>query len=105
VGYLGVLCMAGAYGAVALFFSSQTKNQVVAFLSSVVILFLFTVVASDVTASLLPRAVNDFLNVFSPVYHLQNFIKGVIDFRSLFFFVSITLAMLFFTVIDLGKRE
>ncbi|OGK18802.1 hypothetical protein A2866_02485, partial [Candidatus Roizmanbacteria bacterium RIFCSPHIGHO2_01_FULL_39_8] len=104
-GYFGSLLLTSFYISLSMFFSSQTKNQVVAFLLSILALFLFTVISTDVTASILPRSIQDFLVIFSPMNHLLNFIKGVIEVRSLFYFISGTLVFLFLAVIDLEKRE
>src|SRR3989338_10388818 len=104
-GYFGSLLLASFFISLSMFFSSQTKNQVVAFLLSILALFLFTVISTDVTASILPRSIQDFLVIFSPMNHLLNFIKGVIEVRSLFYFISGTLVFLFLAVIDLEKRE
>ena len=104
-GYFGSLLLASFFISLSMFFSSQTKNQVVAFLLSILALFLFTVISTDVTASILPRSIQDFLVIFSPMNHLLNFVKGVIEVRSLFYFISGTLVFLFLAVIDLEKRE
>jgi ABC-2 type transport system permease protein len=105
VGYSGALLLAAAYVGISMYFSSQTKNQVVAFLASAIFLFVITVMSSDFVAPVLPKFVMDALTYFSPQYHLDNFIKGVIDARSLVYFVSLTALFLFFTVIDLKKRQ
>ncbi|MBI2641549.1 ABC transporter permease subunit [Candidatus Roizmanbacteria bacterium] len=105
VGYIGTLFLASHYISLSIFFSSQTKNQVVAYLISAVLLFLLLVLSTDFSASVLPRFAQDFLSYFSPLYHLQNFVKGVIDFRSIIYFVSFTILFLFLTIIDLEKRR
>ena len=105
VGYVGSVLIASAFISLSLFFSSKTKNQVVAFLSSAVILFFLIIFSSDFASSVLPKALQDRLNYLSPVYHLQNFIKGLVDLRSLFYFLSFTVAFLFMTIIELEKRE
>lgn len=105
IGYLGSLMLAASFIGLSMFFSGQTKNQVIAFLASVLTIFILLVLATDFTASILPKIIQDFLNYFSPSYHLQNFIKGVIDLRSLFYFLSLNILFLFLTVIDLKKRK
>ncbi len=105
VGYLGLLLMGMSLISLAMFFSAQTKNQVVAFLSAVITSFVLLVIATDFTASVLPKNIQDLLAYFSPIYHLQNFIKGVIDFRSLFYLISLTVSFLFLTIVGLEKRQ
>lgn len=104
VGYLGVICLSASFIALSIFFSSQTKNQVIALLSSIIVIFLLMVVASDFSATVLPRFILDALSVFSPLYHVQNFMKGLLDLRSLFYFIGLTFLFLFLTIIDLEKR-
>lgn len=105
VGYLGSLFMGASFIAISMFFSSQTKNQVIAFLASVIALFLITVLATDFMATVLPKTFLDYLILFSPIYHLENFIKGVIDIRSVFYFLGLIAIFLFLTITDLEKRS
>lgn len=105
VGYLGALGLASLFIAISMFFSSQTKNQVVALLGSVLVLFFVIMAASDFAASVIPRGLIDILVVFSPTYYLDSFSKGVIDLRGIVFFVSFTAVFLLLTVIDLEKRD
>lgn len=104
VGYIGVICMGASFIAISMFFSSQTKNQVVAFLTSIIVLFLLTVLATDFMSTVLPESILDYAAIFSPIYHLQNFIKGIIDIRSVFYFFGLTSIFLFLTITDLEKR-
>ncbi len=105
VGYVGTLFLGASYISLSMFFSSQTKNQVVAFLAAAIFLFFLMVIGTDFTANILPKGIADFLSYFSPVYHLQNFVKGIIDLRSVIYFLSFIVAAIFLTVINLEKRE
>jgi len=105
VGYFGEILFGASLIAFSLYISNKTKNQVVAFLISVLSIFLFLVLSSDFIASVVPRIIIDNLIYFSPVYHLQNFINGVIDFRSLIYFLSFIGLFLELTIIDLKKRS
>ena len=104
IGYLGGFFLAAFCLSLSMFFSAQTKNQVAAFLLSALTFFFLLVLGTDFTANVLPRSIHDFLIYFSPFNHLDSFIKGVIDFRSVFYFVSFSLMFLFLTVVDLEKR-
>ncbi len=104
VGYLGIILMSGVFIAVSLFYSTQTKNQVIAFLFSAVTLFFLIVFAGDFISGIVPPIAQEFLNYLSPVTHLRGFIKGVIDLRSLFYYLSFTLIFVFLTTVDLEKR-
>lgn len=105
VGYTGAVLLAGVFISLSMFFSSQTKNQVIAFLLSIITIFFLLVLSTDFTASILPKVAQDFLSYFSPAYHLQNFVKGLVDLRSVVYFVSLTISFLFLTVVELEKRN
>lgn len=105
VAYIGSLLLASVYIGVTMFFSSQTKNQVVAFLASTISLFVLLVLGTDFMASVLPKTLLDFLTYFTPQYHLANFIKGVIDMRSVIYFVTLGGITVFLTIVNLEKRN
>lgn len=105
VGYMGSLFLAALYIAVSLFFSSQTKNQIVALLLSVAVIFVMIGITSELFTSLLPKIMQDLLTFFGPLYHFQGFVKGVFDLRSFYFLTSATLLFLFLTVIHIERRD
>lgn len=105
VGYLGSFLMATLYIAISMFFSVNTKNQIISFLFSVITIFLLTVMGTDFLANVLPKFILDLINYFTPTYHFQNFIKGIVDLRSSIYFVSGILVFLLLTIISLEKRD
>jgi ABC-2 type transport system permease protein len=108
-GYVGSLLLAGAYLALTCMTSALTRNQVVAFILSVVIcLFLilagFTPVTDLLTRWTSPEVV-DTVAAFSVMTHFDGFQKGVLDSRDLLFFFSVIGFALFATgVIIRGHR-
>lgn len=105
ISYIGSLLLAGVFIGITMFFSSQTKNQVVAFLASVITLFALLVLGTDFMATIFPKTILDFLNYFTPQYHLANFVKGVVDMRSIIYFVTLISMTLFLTIVSLEKRD
>ncbi len=103
-GYVGLLLYGLSVIGISVFFSSITKNQIIAFLYSVIYIFLMLVVATEFTANVLPKIVQDTVTYFGFLYHLSNFIKGVIDIRSVFYFISLFAVSTFLTVINLERR-
>lgn len=104
VGYAGVLLMASGFIAISLYFSSRTKNQIIAFLAAVVSIFFLVIFSTDFAASVLPYAVQSVLNYLSPVTQVAPFVRGVVDVRGVLYFVSTATLFLFLTVIDIEKR-
>ncbi|MDP4011482.1 MAG: ABC transporter permease subunit [Candidatus Roizmanbacteria bacterium] len=104
VGYMGQLLLASGFIAISMFFSVKTKNQIIAFLGSVIILFFLIIFSTDFAAGTLPQFLQGIFNYLSPTTQVDNFIKGVLDIRSMYYFVSITVLFIFLTVVDLEKR-
>lgn len=103
--YIGTLFFFGMGSAIGIFFSGTSNNQVVAFLISALVLFFLNVISTDVIGSFLPSAFDSVVSVLSPTNHLGNFVKGVLDVRSLFYFLSTMVIFLFLTIVDVEKRR
>jgi ABC-2 type transport system permease protein len=108
-GYLGSFLLAGAYLAITCMTSAMTRNQVVAFILSVVLCLFLILAGFNPVTDLLTRwanpAVVDTVAAFSVVTHFDNFQRGVIDLRDLVFFLSVIGFALFATgVIIRGHR-
>ena len=104
VGYVGLLLLSLLYLSFSLFISSRISNQIASFAISVIVLFLMTTLSSDFLANILPKAVQDILLFGSPLLHLDNFVKGVVDLRSLSYFILLIVLFFKLTVIELQKR-
>lgn len=105
IGYFGELLLGASLIALSIFISGKTKNQLVAFFISLIFIFFIFVLASEFMGSVFPRIIIDNLIYFSPIYHLQSFVKGVIDLRSLFYYLSFIFLFLFLSINDLKKRD
>jgi ABC-2 type transport system permease protein len=108
-GYVGSLLLAGAYLAITCMTSAMTRNQVVAFILSVVVCLFLILAGFNPVTDLLVRwaspAVVDTVAAFSVITHFDAFQRGVIDSRDLAFFVSVIGFALFATgVIIRGHR-
>lgn len=109
--YLGSLLMAGAFLAIGACLSAATRNQVIAFILTVVVCFLlllagFPLVLNAIGA-LFPQAVADAIAQLSFLTHFAAIAKGVIDLRDLAFFVLTIVFWLYAcaVVIDLKKAD
>lgn len=104
VGYLGAFFLSAGLISLSMFFSSLTRNQIVAFLSSLLTTFVSIVLGGDFLASFIPNPIHRPLSYFSPLYHYGNFLKGLVDLRSVVYFFSLTVLFLFLTVVNLENR-
>ena len=105
VSYFGALLLLSSFISIALFFSSLTKNQIVAFISAALTLFFVIVLGGDFLSSIFPRVILEYVSIVTPFYHYGVFLKGIVDIRSIFYFVSATTLFIFLTIINLEKRD
>jgi gliding motility-associated transport system permease protein len=109
--YIGSWLMAGALLAIGACVSAVTKNQVIAFVVTAAIAFLFTVAGSPVVLGLLqgwaPQWLIGAVTQMSFLDHFSAITRGVLDVRDVAYFVSMMIAFLFANAIlvDLEKAE
>ena len=107
--YVGSWLMAGGYLAIGSAVSAGTNNQVIAFVVSVVISFLFTIAGAplvmDTLSAILPLELQNTISSFSFLTHFNAIMAGVIDLRDLVFFGTLIAFFLYVTsvLIDLRK--
>jgi ABC-2 type transport system permease protein len=94
--YLGLLLMGGCFVSVGLFFSSLTKNQIIAAVLTFVTLLLLWVM--DWMTNFASGGVASFLNYLSLTSHLDDFMKGIIDTKHVVYYLSFIAFGLFLTL-------
>lgn len=101
--YIGSLFMAGAYLAIGSCISAITRNQVIAFVVSVVVCLVFILsgfpLVLDFFAGWAPEIIVETISSFSFLTHFSSISNGVIDLRDVVYFVSIIAFFLFANVI------
>lgn len=107
--YVGSLLMAGAFLAIGSCISASTRNQVVAFILTVVVCFVLLLagypLVLDAFGAIAPQGVVDAVAGLSFLTHFASIAKGVIDLRDLVYFVLMIGVWLYATsvVIDMKK--
>lgn len=102
-GYVGLFLMAGVYLSIGLFTSSLTKNQIVAFITAFVIIFVLFLM--DKVVFFLPGSLATIFEFISTDYHYENIARGVIDSRDVIYYFSLMFFFLFLTVKSLETRK
>lgn len=102
-GYIGALFLGGAYGAIGLFASSLTKNQIVAFIIGAALCFALTLV--NKMLFFFPASFVSVLGFLGADAHFQNIARGVLDSRDILYFVSIMFLGLYGTSAVLEARK
>lgn len=96
--YLGSWLMAGAFLAIGICMSALTKSQVVAFILSVSISFLFILSGTEAFigafTGLLPTAVIDVIASLSFLQHFDATVKGIVALQDIAYFILVMVAWL-----------
>ncbi|MFH1604102.1 MAG: ABC transporter permease [Pseudomonadota bacterium] len=108
-GYLGSIFLSGAYLALTCMTSAMTRNQVIAFILSVVLCLFMILAGFNPVTDMLTRwaspAVVEVVAAFSVVTHYGSFQKGVIDLRDLVYFLSLIGFALFATSVIIRNHR
>ncbi|MBM4196277.1 MAG: ABC transporter permease [Gammaproteobacteria bacterium] len=109
--YLGSLLMAGAFLAIGSCISAANRNQVVAFIITLVVCFVFLLagfpLVLDFFSGWAPQAVVDTIAGLSFLQHFNAISKGVVDLRDVVYFLVVIGTWLYATavVLDLKKAD
>ncbi len=107
--YIGSFLMAGAYLAIGSAVSATTRNQVIAFVITVIVCFFFLLggygPVLTTLGSWVPQGVVDAVASFSFLTRFEGISKGVIDLRDLLFFGTLMALFLFATAVFVDAKK
>jgi len=107
--YLGSLLMAGSFIAIGSCISALTRNQIIAFVVTVVICLIFNLsgfpMVLDFFSGWAPELIVGVISSFSFLTHFDAISKGVIDLRDVVFFASLIGFWLFANAILLEIKK
>lgn len=86
-GYLGAVLLTGAYGAVGLLASAVARSETVALIVALVICLVLALM--DGFLVLVPAAGVALVEYLSVTHHFSSFTRGVVDSRSIVYFLSV----------------
>ncbi len=109
-GYIGSLLIACTYLAVTGMTSAFTRNQVISFITSLVICLLLVLAGFPPVTNLLLKwgasaSMVDLAAYMSIIFHFDSLQRGVLDFRDILYFASIATFCLFTTGVALKNRR
>lgn len=103
--YVGLILLGAVFTSIGVFSSSISNNQIVAFILSLIICYTLYDGFSRIATI---NAWGDFASIITSLgldFHYEALSKGLIDFRNVFYFLSIIFTMLFSTKLVLGSRN
>lgn len=108
-GYVGSLLMAGGFLSIGACVSAFTRNQVIAFVISIVVCFGFLLsgfpMVLDVFSGWVPQVLVDGVASLSFLTHFANISRGVIDLRDLVYFALLIGTFLYANTIVLQWKQ
>ncbi|OYQ37539.1 gliding motility-associated ABC transporter permease subunit GldF [Flavobacterium cyanobacteriorum] len=97
--YFGLLFLIAGYTAIGIFTSTLSDNQIVAFIVSVFLCFIFYFGFEGISG--FAGNLGTFVASLGMDYHFKSMSRGVLDTRDIIYFLSITILFLSFTVYKL----
>jgi len=101
--YFGLLFLIGAYTSIGIFTSTLSENQIVAFIISVFLCFVFYFGFDGISS--FAGSFDLLVSSIGMDYHFKSMSRGVLDTRDILYFVSITVLFLSFTVYKLKSLK
>ena len=101
--YFGLLFLIGAYTSIGIFTSTLSENQIVAFIISVFLCFLFYFGFDGISS--FAGSFDLLVSSIGMDYHFKSMSRGVLDTRDILYFVSITVLFLSLTVYKLKSLK
>jgi ABC-2 type transport system permease protein len=107
--YVGSFLVAGGYLAIGACISASTSNQVIAFVVSVVVCFLFTISGAPLVLDFFhgwaPLVIVNAISSFSVLTHFTAIEAGVIDLRDVIFFFSLIALFLAANIVVVNLKK
>ena len=101
--YFGLLCLISSYCAIGIFTSTLSGNQIISFLLSLLICFVFYFGFDGLSAAF--TSSTGVISLFGMNSHFKSMARGVIDSRDVLYFCSITFFFLSLTVYKLKSFQ
>lgn len=101
--YFGLLFLIGGYTAIGIFTSTLSENQIVAFILSVFLCFLFYFGFEGLAS--FSKDFADLIAAFGMDFHFKSMSRGVLDTRDILYFTSIAVLFLSMTVYQLKSLK
>jgi ABC-2 type transport system permease protein len=103
--YIGLALLGGVFCAIGILASSLTPNQIVAFILSAFLCFLFFTGFESASALNLWSGSALAIKQLGILYHYESISKGLIDSRDIVYFLCVIALMLLLTRINVGSRS
>ncbi|MGB0869236.1 MAG: gliding motility-associated ABC transporter permease subunit GldF [Flavobacteriales bacterium] len=102
--YIGLIFLASAYSAIGVLCSSLTNNQIVSFISTVFLCFVFYMGFDSIAGSFGPKTAY-FVEQFGINAHYVSLSRGLIDLKDVVYFITLEAIVLSLCILKLQSRK
>lgn len=103
--YIGLIFLSASYSAIGAWTSSLTRNQIVAFITALLLCFVLTW-GFDLVASLISNSGSQLLvENMGAHHHYSSISRGILDLRDTIWFFSITTIFILLTIYHISKKH
>ena len=102
-GYIASLFLAASYVAIGLYLSSRSDNQIVSLIGTIAICGALYMIGSGTLTAFAGQRLSEIMAQFGSGSHFLSITRGVIDFRDLFYYVTIILIFLLLNLLSVEK--
>lgn len=104
-GYIGGILLAAVYISIGMFISSLTQNQIIAYILTVVVCFIFLIAGEPLVLFTVPKSIVPIVEYLSFTSHFEHIGRGVLDSRDIVYFFSLIILFLTFNSAVLETRK
>lgn len=104
-GFIATLLLGSAYIAIGLFVSTQTQNQIVSLIGSVVLCAIFYFIGHNVITDTLGQRAGEWFQSIGTGARFDSITRGVIDFADLIYYLTLSVVFLVLTVFSLERER
>jgi ABC-2 type transport system permease protein len=104
-GYFGAILLGGVYLAIGLWISSLTNNQIIAFIFSVLVVFILFIIGQPIVLQTTPSFFVPLFRYIGMGSHFESILRGVIDSRDLIYYVILISLFLYLNTASLKSRK
>lgn len=104
-GYIGALLLGSSYIAIGLWISSITKNQIISFIVTVAIVFVFYIIGNSFIIGSLPNWLASAGKFLSFNVHFDSILRGVISSKDVVYYLSVVAFFLFLNARVVGLKR
>lgn len=102
--YIGLILLGGAFTSIGIFTSAITQNQIVSFITSAFLCYVFYSGFSSIADLSIWGGNSAAIEVLGMLFHYNSLSRGVIDVTDIAYFVGLIFMLLLFTNLSLNRR-